>query len=495
MLILAIDIGTSSTRTALFDQSGVRIVTTTAQATHALITDRDGRAEIEPAALLDGVRACIGRTLAAARRDRTLRGRAIAGVATSCFWHSLVGTTADGRPLTRVITWADSRCRDDAARLRGHHDERRYHQRTGCMLRASFWPAKLAWLQRTEPRVFSRVARWMSPAEWLYLQLSSGLRCAHGMATGTGLYDPEAMSWDAPSLARFGVPQSSLSPIADTPLRLDRRWHRAWPEIADAAWYPAIGDGAANNLGVGATRRGWAAINFGTSGAVRILRDRGEARAPFGLFCYRVDARRFLVGGAISNAGSLRAWCLDQLRLPEDPSAIERALADRPGPDHGLRVLPFWLAERAPTWREDLRGAIVGLTQATSALDVLQATTEASFHRLATIIDLLPGSRSRLRIAVGGGIQKSRGALQRLADVLGREVRPSLEPESSLSGAAVLALERLRSADQIAATTGEPIAPRRTHARAYARERVELAALERTLYPTDSTKRTRRTRR
>src|SRR5439155_9607313 len=117
------------------------------------------------------------------------------------------------------------------------------------------------------------------------------------------------------------------------------------------------------------------AINFGTSAALRVMKSSGRAQAPFGLFCYRVDERRFLIGGALSNAGNLRAWCVRELRLNED--SIERELAARPAPLHGLSVLPFWLAERAPSWDEKKTGAIAGITQHTSALNILQAFTEA----------------------------------------------------------------------------------------------------------------------
>src|SRR5690606_9102259 len=122
------------------------------------------------------------------------------------------------------------------------------------------------------------------------------------------------------------------------------------------AWYPAIGDGAASNLGSGADRVGLGAMNVGTSGALRIMKEGRVARAPLGLFAYRVDARRFLVGGAVSNAGNLHAWCLRELNLGASPASLEKKLANRPEPRHGLTVLPFWTAARAPTWDEQAEG-------------------------------------------------------------------------------------------------------------------------------------------
>ena len=107
--------------------------------------------------------------------------------------------------------------------------------------------------------------------------------------------------------------------------------------------------------------------------------------------------------------------------------------------EDGLAILPFWASERAPTWPEDTRGTIVGLTYSTSATDILRATREAVFHRLAQIAEMLPARR----FVVSGGIQKSRADVQLLADVLGRAVTLCTEPEASLRGAAVFALEKL----------------------------------------------------
>ena len=454
--VLAIDLGTSSSRSALFDARGTRVEGSLRQQGYPLRTAADGTAELDPATLLATVKKLIA-------------GRTADAVGISCFWHSLLGCAADGTPLTPVYTWADSRCAGDAAMLRARYDEREVHARTGCMLRASFWPAKLAWLKRTQPKAFARVAYWVGPADWLLWRLTGELRCAHGMATATGLYDPQARAWDAAMVRRCGLKLARLPPISDAPLAL--------PGLG--AVFPAIGDGAANNLGVGATKPGLAAVNFGTSAAVRIVRDRGAARAPFGLFCYRIDERRFLIGGAISNAGGLRAWCVDRLRLPDDAS-LEAELAARPGPHPTLRALPFWMAERAPSWREDLSGAVVGISQATTAVDLLQAITEATYQRLATIVERIPGGRDGLCLLVGGGIQRSPASFQRLADCIGAPLIAADEPETSLRGAAVLALERIGATP--AAIGGRTVRPKARQALAYAAQRRELDHLENTLF-------------
>lgn len=484
-LVLAIDVGTSSTRTALFESRGTRLLETTAQESYPLLTGADGRAELDPAVVLEAVQSCIRQTIEHYRADAELRNRSIEAIGLSCFWHSMIGLNDEDVPLTPIITWADARPTEAAARLRAELSEKSVHARTGCMLRASFWPAKLSWFLAEKPKLAAKVSRWVSPAEWLQLHLVGEAQCSYSMASGTGFLHASKLRWDAPLLRKIGISAGQLLPIGDEPAPVAGRLAEAFPELRGAVWYPGIGDGAASNLGSGATHDGLAAVNVGTSAALRILRSSGIPRAPFGLFCYRLDAERFLIGGAASNAGNLRAWCLRELRLEGDGTAVETALAARSSPEHGLCVLPFWTAERAPTWNEELRGTIVGLTQHTTALDIMQAVTEASYHRIASIGELLSREETRpAKILVSGGIQHSSAAMQRLADVLGRTIYANLEPEASLRGAAVVALEKAGAKLQ-PLKLGKPIRPRAKIAEIYAKARRRQEALEQ-FFVTDS---------
>ncbi len=487
LLVLAIDMGTSSTRTALFDRRARRLPGTLAQEPYTLHTSEDGAAELDPATLEAALAKCLAATL------RKVGRRPVVSVGATCFWHSLLGCDKTGKPLTPIYTWADGRCREDAAQLRAELNEANYHAQTGCMLRASFWPAKLRWLARTRPKLFGRVAYWMSPAEWIEKRFceQGGAQGAFGMATGTGLFNPRTLAWEKDLLKVCDLDPAKLPVIGEEPVRLRADRARTYPALKDALWWPAIGDGAASNLGSGATRPGRAAINMGTSGALRVMREGPDAQSPFGLFCYRVDETRYVVGGAVSNAGNLRAWCRRELRLPANDRAIEAALAARPGPIDSLVVLPFWSPERAPTWCEDLGGVINGLNQNTTALDLLHAATDATYHRLAMIADLSlgvggSGDPRQTQIIVSGGILKSPSSLQRLADVLGRPLHPSTEPEASLRGAAIRGLEKIgvdpegEQGGPLPATR-EPVRPREKYAALYAKDRERQERLEKLL--------------
>ncbi|MGC3988440.1 MAG: gluconokinase [Chthoniobacteraceae bacterium] len=463
--MLAIDLGTSSTRTALFDLRGRRLLESTAQHGYPLLTTPEGGAELDPRVLEKTLHRCLRETL------KHADGARITAVGGSCFWHSMIGVNERNEPLTPVYTWADSRCREDAARLREKFSEKKVHARTGCMLRASFWPARLAWWKRTQPK--QKIARWISPVEWLYGGLVGRGTTSLAMASGTGLFQPGPLTWDGEMLEAAGIKTSQLNEVSDAPVP---GAPSPFPALREAQWFPAIGDGAASNLGSGAIHDGLAALNVGTSAALRVVRRSGPVRAPFGLFCYRVDAERFLVGGAVSNAGNLRAWGLRELRL--DSATLERQLAARPLPQHGLTVLPFWSAERAPTWNEEQPGVILGLNHGTTAVDLLQAITEASYYRMARIASLLRASQKESpQIIVSGGIQRSRVALQRLANVLDAPLYASEEPEASIRGAAVFALEKL-GLTPAPLRFKKPLQPDPVAAKGYAAEIERQARLE-----------------
>jgi gluconokinase len=167
---------------------------------------------------------------------------------------------------------------------------------------------------------------------------------------------------------------------------------------------------------------------------------------PDGLWLYRVDAPRALLGGATTEGGNVFAWLQSLLQLAEG-EALEQQLAARKPAQHGLTVLPFVAGERAPGWREDARAAITGLSLHTQPVDILQAALESIAFRFALIYSRispqLPSDDEHEIIAGGGGLLSSPAWLQIFADVLGRPLHTLAEKEGTSRGLALLALEQL----------------------------------------------------
>jgi gluconokinase len=393
----------------------------------------------------------------------------VEAVATTTLWHSLIGLDEHGKALTPLYSWADSRSAPWAARLRERLDERAVHARTGARLHSSYWPAKLAWLRETEPDTFARVRTWVSPGEYVQRRLLGDAACSVSMASGTGMLDLRACEWDGELAAELDV-QERLPPIADEPRSgLASEFAERWPALRDVPWLPAWGDGATSNVGAGATGPDRAALMIGTSGALRLL-DRADPPEPApSLWCYRADAERILLGGSLSDGGSVVAWLRRLTRLPE-PADAERAIAGMAPDAHGLTVLPLLSGERGPGWSDRAGAAIEGLTAHTTPIELLRAGLEAVALRFALIDRDLAGDHTI--VGTGGGIVKSPAWTQIIADALGRPVVHSGVQEGSSRGAAVLALEALGKHPG-EAPTGETYEPDPDATEAYA------AALER----------------
>lgn len=479
LLVLALDIGSSSTRTALFDQNAARILETTASREYAVRYQANGGAELVPMQLLRAARSCLRETLRF-RRESSLKNVPIGAVSGSGFWHSLLGLDRRGIPLTPIWTWADARSICDAQILRQKFSEREVQRRTGCMLRPSFWPAKLLWLRRTQPRLFRRVAQWVSPADWIFRELFGVARTSHSMASATGLYNLREQKWDREICKFSAVEETQLCVISDAPSKIEK----GRGDLRDAEIFPSIGDGAAGNLGSGADEAGRVAINIGTSAAVRIVETNRNSRKntlPFGLFRFVIDEKRTLLGGAVSNAGNLRQWCLRELQVDARPAEARRILSSASAASDPLVVLPFLVNERAPTWPDEMRGALVGLSQSTRASDILRATTTSVFYRLAQILELMETAvGSAQEVIVSGGILHSSPALRLLADALGRNLRISPESEASIRGAAVYALEKL-GYEASGLTRGRIVKYSRTLAAEHRKRREQQVQLEKLL--------------
>jgi gluconokinase len=417
--VLALDVGTSSARTRVYDERAEPVAGAGAQERYTTTRGHSGRlGEFDAEELVAVAEDAVER----ARRGA---GGDVDAVAISCFWHSLVALGRDGRPLSPVLTW---RHLEGAAEVPVDADA--VHARTGCPLHPSFWPMKIAGLHASGVRA----ARYVS-----FSDLLTDGRTSLSMASGTGLLGLDGR-WDAELLAALELDEEQL------------------PELADEL---VVGDGAAANVGSGAIGRRRAALTIGTSGALRTIHEPSKPRP--GLFLYRLDAERVCEGGSISDGGNLLDW-LRRL-VGEVPTA---GLAHEP--PTGLDFLPLLGGERSPGWDAGRRGAVTGLSFETTPRKLVQAALEGVAYHLAEIAARMPEVEEL--VGSGGALRHNPDWAQILADVLERPLTLSAVEEASARGAAIVALERLGLTPHpaLVGPTFEP-RPERAEAHRAARER------------------------
>lgn len=473
--VLAIDVGTSSVRAMIFDGAGNAVPHAIGQQPYAQLKTDEGEIAVDADVLVAATAEVIDTALANAGP----LAQRIAAVATDTFWHSLVAVDTAGQPLTPIITWADTRPRDAARELRSSLDQAAIHRRTGAMLHASYWPAKIRWLQETSPDVFARAAEYLSFGEYLHRQFLGKSVCGLCMASGTGLLLTQEQVWDGDLLRVLGLRSEqlpTLGDLGDAVRGLVPRYAARWPALRDVPWFPATGDGATANVGSGCATSSHFALTVGTTSAVRVIVPLDEVVPPAGLWLYLLDAKRGVLGGALSEGGNVFAWLMDALRLPPLAEA-ESDVAAMPPDEHGLTVLPYVVGERSLGWHGEARATLAGITVKTTPNDMLRAAMEALAYRIGAVYERLvaslgPRERTPQVICSGGSLLGSPLLQQIVADVLRTPIYPSREHEASARGAALLALESLGALDDVARiepNPTEPVLPNPANAAPYRR--------------------------
>jgi gluconokinase len=454
--ILAIDIGSSSVRASLYDEDLQPVECgPAARRTYSWRTDSAGAMEYDATSLFEHVCSVMD---VAVERAAVLKLR-VAGVAPTTFWHSLVGLDAYGAPMTPLFGWGDTRAQEAAKRLRRSVDPDRYHERTGCFLHPAYPMAKLSWLRHSEP-AFSGIASWVSFGEYLESRLLGIHRCSLSSASGMGLLNLAELRWDAEALDAVGVGEEQLFPLVELePARVERHeFRQRWPSLSGADWLPPIGDGACANIGTGAIGPADPGLTIGTSAAIRVLWEaERDAPVPNGLWCYVLDARRRVAGGALSNGGNAVAFLrsisgsITHESVAED---LERAAPD----SHGLTVLPTLVGERGIDWSGERSAALIGLRLETRPEEIVRAFMEGISYRLLRIHSLLEArfGESRTVHVSGGALHSYPGWIRILSDTLGRVVRRAEDREATSRGAALVAAEVLGWTPDLAAAPGMP---------------------------------------
>jgi gluconokinase len=440
--VCAIDIGTSGVRAALFDERGHEVTGAQARRRRAFTTVSDF-AELDPDQLVDEVIKTVDELFTSHSATQ------IEFIAISAFWHSLMGIDAAGLPTTPVLTWADTRAAQFAKALRSKFSEPEIHARTGCRFHPSYWPAKLEWLRSEHKEKFRDTRCWVGFAEYLCLRLFGERATSISMASATGLFNQRDCDWDWDLVEALGISPDTLPEIRNSGgkppfltcsnTRLTDSFASRWPALAEARLVTIVGDGAANNIGAGCSTKDRIALMVGTSGAMRVVFAGGppDELSP-ALWSYRVCEKRVAVGGALSDGGGLLQWLTEALNFNAHTDEVAELESDA----HGLTVLPFWSGERSTGWSTDARGGILGLRQGTKPVEIIRATLESIAYRFALIARALDPVAPGATIFVSGNALRSSPVwLQIIADVLGRPLMFGGTAESSIRGAALLALE------------------------------------------------------
>jgi sugar (pentulose or hexulose) kinase len=456
--LLAIDVGSSSTRVAAVAPGGG--VLRVRAAPTPIGRPGPGREEIDVERVWDVVRGLVGELDVDSLRVRAVGVSALLG---TVFFDEV------GEPLRPALSWSDTRAREWAAeppRAPGAADptvadapgrpggpdrpggpaalvrDRARRRATGELV-----AARMAWLRAEEPGLAARVARVASIKDAILARLAGRLVTDPTHASYTGLYDVVAREWSADLCAAGGVEAEVLPPVlgAGEPLGVLE------PAVAAALGLPAravvaVGapDGTAGVLGAGAARAGQAVDIAGTTDVLMrlVAEPVADPRAATVLNDYLVPGL-WALGGPTGMTGGAVEW-VARLAGFDDLGAALAALGPEierigPGAD-GVAFRTELSGSRFPTWDPAAAGAITGLRPTHGPAHLLRAAREgAAFTVAAGLAAIRDLGAPVERLTVAGGLARDPSALQLRADVCGIPVDGCTEPQVTTLGTAMLA--------------------------------------------------------
>ncbi|MEC0213830.1 gluconokinase [Paenibacillus ehimensis] len=478
--MIGVDIGTTSTKAVLFEESGK--VVTKADEEYPLYMPTSSIAEQDP----DRIFRAVVQTLKRVMKQSAARPEQVLFVSFSSAMHSVIVVDAEGKPLTRCITWGDNRSADWAERLKRDMNGHEIYLRTGTPIHPMSPLSKLLWLRHDHQELFQNAGKFVSIKEYVFAKLFGEYVVDYSIASATGLMNLRKLDWDEEALDVAGVSRNQLSRLVPTTYALTGMNAVYAEETGLAGSTPFIvgaSDGVLSNLGMNAIEPGVVAATIGTSGAIRTVIDHPSTDPKGRIFCYALTEKHWVIGGAVNNGGMLFRWARDEFaasevetakRLGIDAYDLLTQIVEKvsPGAD-GLIFHPYMTGERAPLWNANARGSFFGLTMHHRKEHMIRAVLEGVIFNLYTVL-LAMGERigRPKKIQATGGFARSSLWRQIMADIFDQEVVVPQSFESSCLGAAVLGLyatgraESLHIVSRMVGATHEH-KPIREHAEIY----------------------------
>ena len=441
--VLAIDQGTTSTRSIVFDDAARKM--SAAQREFPQHYPAQGWVEHD---VEDIWRDALS-TAREAIAQSGLGARDIAAIGiTNQRETAVVWDRGTGAPIHRAIVWQDRRTADVCARLKKDGIEDLVRQRTGLLLDPYFSGTKVAWLLDNVPGARERAERgelaFGTIDSFLLWRLTGGR--VHGTdatnASRTLLFDIHRQQWDEELLRLIRVPRALLPEVRDS--------SEVYGDTAPGLFEHPIaiggiaGDQQAALVGQACFERGMVKSTYGT-GCFALL-NTGETpvlsqNRLLTTSAYRIKGRTtYAMEGSIFVAGAAVKWLRDGLRVIGN-SAETAALAAQVSDSHGVYMVPAFVGLGAPHWEPGARGLICGLTLDATAAHLARAALESVAYQTLDLTAAMArdGASTAATIRVDGGMASNDWFCQFLADILDARVERPTELETTALGAAFLA--------------------------------------------------------
>ena len=445
--LLALDQGTSSSRSIVFDRQG-RIVAL-AQRELPQIYPQPGWVEHDPMEIWRGQLATAQEALAKA--GITARDVAALGI-TNQRETAVIWNRKTGQPIHHAIVWQDRRGEPLCAQLREQGHGPLIQSRTGLLIDSYFSGTKIRWLLDNVPGARQQAERgelaFGTIDSWLLWQLTGGSLHATDVsnASRTMLFDVHRNRWDEELLDLLQVPASLMPQVLPSSAEYGRSVESllgAPVRIGGVA-----GDQQSALFGQACFREGMAKNTYGTGCFLLMHTGARFQKSANGLLttsAAQTSAQpQYAMEGSVFVGGAVVQWLRDGLKAIESSAQVQ-ALAESVPDAGGVMLVPAFTGLGAPYWKPDARGTITGLTRGSTVAHIARAALESIAYQSAALLQAMSrdavaaGSAPVAELRVDGGACVNNLLMQFQADLLGIPVvRPAITETTAL-GAAYLA--------------------------------------------------------
>ncbi|MBR2925279.1 MAG: xylulokinase [Clostridia bacterium] len=446
--LLGVDLGTSGTKTVLFDVNGQAIASETIE--YPLHQPQNGWAEQAPEDWWDAARNTIRSVIEQSGVDAAdIKGLGISGQ-----MHGLVLLDADGNVLREAILWCDGRTQDECDEITNTIGRDRLIQITANPALTGFTAGKILWVRKHEPELWAKVRHILLPKDYVRFKLTGEYASEMSDASGTNLLDVPNRCWSKEILDALNIDDNlmpRLTESSDVAGYITSEAAQVTGLVPGTPVAGGAGDNAAAAVGTGVVVEGKAFTTIGTSGVVFAHSDKVQIdpQGRVHTFCAAVPGAYTVMSCTLAAGLSLKwyrdTFCQAEIdaakEMDTDPYILMNQQAEKsPIGANRLIFLPYLMGERSPLLDSNARGAFIGLSAIHTRKDLLRAVMEGVTYSQRQNLDVLRQMHvaPETMLACGGGA-KSPFWRKMMADVFNMPVKTVKNTEGPALGAAILA--------------------------------------------------------